>query len=413
MRILYFSTVFPRPTESSTIYTDLAEELFAAGHSIQVVAADEGRKTPETTMVYERGMPVLRVTIGNMYDVGILRKGLTVATMEYNVIRAMRKHLAGESYDVILFESPPVTTHHVVKWAMYRFKCPSYLMLKDIFPQNAVDLGLMTRFGLPWWYFRLQERKLYRTATMIGCMSEGNKQYVLKHNPDISPNKLKIFPNTKKVTPRGEVQTLPNVRLEYGIPSEAMVVLYGGNLGKPQGVDYLFDVIQACQGRTDVFFVVVGRGTERNSLRERIQSQRLSNVLLLDSLPREQYDKLLAGCDVGVVCLDKRFTIPNYPSRILSYFDFSLPVIAATDRCTDFPGLVRDSGAGFWVEAGNVSGFLHCIDALSRDPLLRRKMGRAGREYMERNLSVAKSVQLLEQHLMENIVVAQAATWRK
>jgi len=403
LRILYISTVFPRPEESSTIYTDLAEELRDRGHEIFVVAADGSTGVMRTQLSIERGLNVLRVKTNSLYNVNIIKKGFSVITLKYQLIYNMKKFLNKKKFDFILFESPPVTIVDVVKWAMKEFGCPSYLMLKDIFPQNAVDIGLMKENGIVYKYFRKKEQKLYRTASIIGCMSELNRRYIIKHNPWLNINKVEIFPNTKKIRYYGERPIEYRIRRRYGISDDIIVAIFGGNMGKPQGIDFLLEVISECKEREDIFFLLVGRGTERYRIVDYIRQKNLKNVLLIDPLPRDEYEILLTECDIGLIFLDKRFTIPNFPSRVLSYFEYGLPVLAATDINTDFGQMIENAKAGFWVQSGDISSFIEKLNILANNADLRYQMGKAGRKYLEKNFNVGISVDILEKHFNKKL----------
>lgn len=339
---------------------------------------------------------MLRVRSGNLYDVSLIEKGITVLLLKQRLIYAMKKYLKGMKFDFILFESPPVTMAGVVKWAMRRFNCPSYLMLKDIFPQNGVDIGIIKKGGVIYRYFKRQEDELYRTASIIGCMSEANKQYILSKNHWLDPRKVEIFPNTKYIRHKGLRPNEFSMRSKYGIPINKVVAVFGGNMGKPQGVNFLIDVIAACRNQKDLFFLLVGRGTERAMIRERISRENLSNVLMLDVLPRDDYEHLITECDIGLIFLDKRFTIPNFPSRVLSYFEYGMPVLVATDINTDFGLMVKDSGAGFWVQAGDLENCINKLTLLVENAHMRLRMGNAGRQFLENNYNIGVSVDILE-----------------
>lgn len=397
MRILYISTSFPRPYESSTIYTDLAEELVKK-HELTVVVSEEKKKNSETQMIVERGIEVLRVVTGNLYDVNIIEKGLTILMMQYQLKHAIKKHLINNKFDLILFESPPVTTASVAEWAMKYFKCPSYLMLKDIFPQNALDIGIFTTKHPAYHYFKYKEKKLYETASIIGAMSEANRGYILKHNPEIPDAKVKIFPNTKKIEDSTEKSQL-NFRAQYNIPEKSMLTVYGGNMGKPQGINFVCEILKSNADNNDVFFLMVGRGTEREKIEKEIKNNGIKNALLLNSLPRVEYERMLDEADLGLVFLDHRFTIPNFPSRVLSYFEKKLPVLAALDANTDFGDMINNSKSGKAALAGDLKDFNRKLNYLINKPDQRNIMGLNGFEYMKKNYNVKKSVELIEEHI--------------
>lgn len=396
MRILYIATSFPEPNKGATIYTDLAEALFEAGHDIIVAVSEQAKNLSQTTMKKERGFEVLRIVTGNYYDVGLIEKGITTLRIPSLMKKGIAQYLSGREIDFILYEAPPVTNASLVSWAKKKFNCPSYLMLKDIFPQNAVDIGMMKKSGLIYKFFLSKEKQLYDSADIIGCMSEGNRRYILEHNPLIKQDKVEIFPNTKKLTD-SYLTDESFMREKYSIPKEACVFLFGGNMGKPQYVDLLCEAIIECKNDENIFFLFVGRGTERYKLEETIKSKNINNALVIENLPRDEYEQITKECDIGLIILDPRFSIPNYPSRILSYMEYAKPVLAATDKVTDLKDLIKDAKCGEWVWSGDREAFIAAIRNMSNSLSL-IDMGHNGRDYVKRNFNLKKSVQILENH---------------
>lgn len=153
------------------------------------------------------------------------------------------------------------------------------------------------------------------------------------------------------------------MRDKYGIPQDKKVFVYGGNLGKPQGIPFLMECIRTQRDHAHVFFLIVGDGTEYARLAAFIQKEGQGNVKLLKRLPKEDYDRMVSACDVGLLFLDHRFTIPNFPSRLLSYMQAGLPVLACTDPNTDVGKIVTEGGFGWWCESHDTASF----DLLVRD----------------------------------------------
>jgi glycosyltransferase involved in cell wall biosynthesis len=174
-----------------------------------------------------------------------------------------------------------------------------------------------------------------------------------------------------------------------------VVALYGGNLGVPQGLDFLLQIFEANRHRTDLHFLLVGRGTERQRLAEAIATKGLTHVTLLSELPRLDYEALARECDIGLICLDPRFTIPNFPSRVLSYFEIRMPVLAALDRATDFGAMLDQAQAGLWCHAGDLATFQDHLDRLASDPALRARMGTAGRRYLEAHFTSRQACEII------------------
>jgi len=393
VRILYISTSFPEPNKGATIYTDLAEVLHESGHEITVAVSEQAKNKKVTEIKLERGFKVLRIATGNYYDVGLIEKGITTLRIPILMKKGISKYLGDCEFDMILFEAPPVTNAGLVAWAKKKFNCPAYLMLKDIFPQNAVDIGIMKNKGLIYRYFTVKERKLYETADYIGCMSKANIEYIIRNNPCLDPNKVELFPNTKKI-----VSEIPDIKGEmrkrYNIPENSCVFLFGGNMGKPQYVELLCEAVKSCKNNNNIFFLFVGRGTERYKIEHTIKEFHIKNALVIENLPRDEYEQITRECDVGLVILDPRFTIPNYPSRILSYMEYAKPVLAATDKVSDIKELISEADCGEWVWSGDTEGFIEKIKEMATSNDLSVK-GYNGRKYLEKHFRIEDSVEIL------------------
>lgn len=401
IKVLFITSDYMKPKNGSNIYTDLAEELKANGHDVKVVVTEEKKQAKETKLYHERGLEVLRVKIGNLYEVNLVEKAFTILSINKYLKKDIKKYFNNEQFDLILFESPPLTMASTVKWAMKKYHAPSYLMMKDIFPQNGVDIGLYSKNSPIYWYFRYREKKLYKISTKIGCMSQGNLEYLLKHNKLLNREKLELFPNTMKIL-KDKPLTLKEkekIRKKYDLKNNDIVAIYGGNFGKPQGLDFLKDIFEEYKDKTNIKFVLVGKGTEKKKVSELTKGY--SNILMFDYIPRIDYEKLLKACDIGLIFLDKRFTIPNFPSKTLSYLNCHLPIMASIDKNTDYGSFLINENCGLWVENGDIINFRKEFNTLIKNTELRQKMGDNGYNYLINNLDVKDSVKKLERFIGE------------
>lgn len=398
MKFLFISSDFPNSKKSSNIYTDLAEALVEAGHTVKVVVTEEKKNISKTKLTKERNLDILRVKTGNMYEVGFYEKAITFITISNILIRNIKSYFGNEKFDFVITSTPPITFNKVVKWAMKYYNCKSYLMLKDIFPQNGVDLGLYKKNGLIYRYFRKKEKNLYKISTYIGCMSLGNINYIIEHNPYLDKNKLELFPNTVKVKKQTKetLEQRKKIRKKYGIELDNVVAVFGGNFGIPQGLDFFMKVMYEYKDNKKLKFLLIGRGTEKSKVFKFVDDNKIQNVIKMDYIPREDYEKLLYTCDIGLIFLDNRFTIPNIPSKTLSYLECGLPIMAATDVNTDYGKILLDNNFGFWVESGNIKKYKKSFDKLIEDSDLRINMGKNGRSYFEKKCDVSQSVNILE-----------------
>lgn len=245
--------------------------------------------------------------------------------------------------------------------------------MKDIFPQNAVDLGMMHKSGVKgflYQFFRKKEKQLYGLSDYIGCMSQANVDYVIKHNSEVNPYKVGVCPNSvEPVDMSITTEEKKRMREKYGIPQDKKVFVYGGNLGKPQGIPFFIRCLQSQKRNTNIFFLIIGDGTEFGKLDNYIKISKQNNVKLMNRLPKEDYDRMVGSCDIGLIFLDYRFTIPNFPSRLLSYMQAKLPVFAVTDRNTDVGTAIIDGGFGWWCESNDVNKFAKIVNEIENSNL--------------------------------------------
>lgn len=408
MNLLFLSLHDFQSIKERGIYTDLLREFAHMGHNIYIVSPFEKKIAGLSGLVKEEeNVSILKVRIGNTQKTNLIEKGISTLLLEFQIKAAIEKYWSNVCFDLILYATPPITfervIRHVIENTKWRFgKRPiTYLMLKDIFPQNAVDLGMFQKDSPIYAYFRLKEKRLYRISDYIGCMSPENCRYLLRHNPQINRERVEVLPNSvKPVKPVNEsedkrTREMVNkalvasrkkmLRDKYNIPEDALVFLYGGNLGKPQDVDYIIRCLRENEGKADRFFLICGSGTQYDKLYRYYEEAKLGkncNFALEPMLPREEYDMLPAACDVGLIFLDYRFTIPNFPSRLLSYMEAGIPVLAATDRSTDIGRLITKNGFGFWCESSRAENFTTEVEKIIAGKEKLPLMGEKGRAYL-------------------------------
>jgi len=398
MKILYLTTSFPKVIDGDTIYTDLAEEFKKKGHKITICVADQNLKKPYEHLL-ERGLMQYRIKVPKYYNVNLFMKGISILLQPLYIKNKLNKIKDLNDFDIILYESPPISNMSIVKWLKKKTKAKTYLMLKDIFPQNAIDLKIIKNKTIIHRYFRKKEKKLYDVSDIIGCMSASNMKYLLSHN-NLNSDKVKYFPNTKAINYYSANYDFKLTREKYGIPLNSTVFIFGGNMGKPQYMELHQKAIVHFNNNNKIFFIFVGRGTERYIIEETIKNNSINNVLLLSEIHRDEYEKLVLASDVGLVTLNPLFTIPNFPSRILSYMEYSKPILAATDLNTDIKELIIESKSGFWVDSNDFRAYLDIINLIIENRNL-IELGRNARNYFLNNFTVDKSVIYLEAHFDE------------
>lgn len=391
MNVLFLTMVKINSFSDRGIYTDLLRKFSQEGHSVYAVCPVERRDKKDTAVQIENGGTVLNVKTFNLQKTNLVEKGLGTLAIEYQFLAAIKSHFSKVKFDIIIYSTPPITFAKVIQFIKKRDGAYSYLLLKDIFPQNAIDMKMMKENGILHKIFLKKERKLYAISDTIGCMSEANKNFILKHNPSINSEKIEINPNT--IEPfifKQSTEQRKAIKVKYNLPLDKKIFVYGGNLGKPQGIDFLLDTIAGTTNEV-VYFLIVGTGTEYQRVEKWFQNNKPKNAILLSGLPKQDYDLLLNACDVGLIFLHKDFTIPNFPSRLLSYLEMKMPIIAATDRNTDIGDVIENNDCGFKVVSGDLKNMLICIDAVMDSELKFKEMQNNAWQLLQNEYLVARS----------------------
>lgn len=405
MNILFLTLLDFDSLDERNIYTDLLRKFYQEGHGVYIVSPVERKNHKQTECLkIDKRLYIIKLKIGNIQKTNMFEKGISTIMLEPAFISAIKKYYSDIKFKLVLYSTPPITLQKAVNYVKRRDHAITYLMLKDIFPQNAVDMGVLSKHGIRgviYKYFRRKEIKLYRESDYIGCMSEANVRYVRDHNPQIDANRIEICPNciepVYKVISEAEKKKIRN---RLGIPNERLLLVYGGNLGKPQAIPFLIECLRGIENNQHVYVLIVGNGTEYKQLDSFIKDEKPSNVKLMQTLPKEEYENMILVADVGMIFLDHRFTIPNFPSRILSYMQAGIPVLAVTDKNTDIGQVIENGNFGIWVESKDENQFVKSVENLTITNDL-TAMGKSAKEYLEQYYVVQVGYDCIMRHFEE------------
>ncbi len=404
MNVLFLTLLDFESLAERNIYTDLLRKFYQKGHEVYVVSPVERKKHVETKLLRLDGrLAILKLKIGNIQKTNVIEKGITTVMLESAFVTAIKKYYGDVVFDLVLYSTPPITLQRAVSYVKKRDNATTYLMLKDIFPQNAVDMGMISKHGakgLLYKYFRKKEKKLYRESDYIGCMSEANVAYVRAHNPEIRPDKIEVCPNcTEPVYRNISNAEKEAIRKKLGVPKNKLLFIYGGNLGRPQGIPFLIQCLRSVAHNRNVCFFIIGNGTEYGKLEKFLKNEKPKNIKLMKTLPKEEYENMILAADIGLIFLDYRFTIPNFPSRLLSYMQAEIPVLAVTDGTTDIGKVITEGGFGWWCKSDQVQTFIKTMEfALSADL---SSMGKKAHAYMMEHYTTEQVYQIISSRVVK------------
>ena len=384
MNVLFMSLLDFNTFEERNIYSDLLRVFISNGHRVYCISPVERKKNQNTQLLRFGESCILKLKIGNTQKVNLIEKGISVLLIEHFFVRGIKKFFSEVIFDLVLYATPPVTFAKVIRFVKKRDGAKSYLMLKDIFPQNSLDLGMLTQSGvkgLIYKYFRNKEKKLYALSDRIGCTSQANIDYILNHNKAILPSKVafcanSIAPLDLRISETEKIK----VREKYNLPIDKKILVYGGNLGRPQDVPFIISCLKACADIENAYFVIAGSGTDRHYLEEYIEEYKPKYVKLFGHIPKQEYDKMIECCDIGIIFLNYKFTVPNTPARLLAYCQAHLPTISCVDDATDVGDICVKNNFGWQCKSNDVYGFANVVtEAINCDCI---SMGNRAFEYM-------------------------------
>ena len=388
MNILFITIENYIRFDGRSIYLDLINEFVSHGHFVTVLSARERRdKTKDSLNYYSMGTSgeIIKVDIPNVTKVNnFILKGINLLRILPVFKQKAKKAIKNRNYNLVVYSSPPITIYKAVEYVKRKQGAKTYLLLKDIWPYDCLFGGALSRAGwkkIAFDFLALLARKLYKVSDVIGCMSPANIKFLIENEPKLDRNKIEVCPNSIKpfyvFLTKSEKDS---IREKYGIPKDKTVFVYGGNLGVPQGIDFAIESIRESLSVTNAFFVFVGGGTEKKKL-ESICG--LSNFVLIPSMPKDEYETLVFACDVGLVYLNHECLAPNFPSRILTYMQSSLPILCATD----VGRIVEEHKCGFWCESNDKESFKKLVAKLC-EPHTRQELGANAYRFLSEEYTV-------------------------
>lgn len=365
MNILFLVSRYPENENESILEKDLVKIFNDKNHNCFVATINERKFNKPTYLLNDNKIKVLKTKTGNMFnDINFIEKGITVVTLPFLLKRSILKHFGNEKIDLIIAYSPFMSNPSLLKPLRKHFlknnkNLKTMMILWDIFPQNAKDLGIMKN-KLIFSYFKSKEHKMLKSYDFIACNSEGNINYLTTNYNFIKNDNLLLVRNCEyPVTPN----LLPkdDVRKKYNLKENEIVFIFGGNMGIPQKIENIINIANEFKTNENVKFLFAGNGTEKNKLKQLSKDNK--NIVFLDFIPREEYESLINACDIGIISLNEKYTVPNFPAKVTGYCKLGLPILASLDNAAfcDLGVLLKEKKMGFPFKAGNLNEGIELI----------------------------------------------------
>lgn len=341
MKIALIADTFPPLRTSGAVQLrDLVREFVSQGHEVSVLLPSAELDKPWRVEDFE-GARVVRLKAPKTKDIGYIRRTINEFLMPFSMLRSLRRSpLAKEYWEGVVWYAPTIFLGPVAKSLKKRGGGRGYLIIRDIFPEWAVDMGLMGR-GLPYRFFDAVARYQYSVADVIGVQTPGNKAYFEKwlRRPN---RRLEVLQNWLGAPAKATCSIVVNKTPLAG----RKIFVYAGNMGVAQGMGILLDLAEKMKEYSNVGFLFVGRGSDAQQLREDASTRGLDNVLFHDEIDPDEIPGLYAQCHFGLVALDKRHRTHNIPGKFLTYMQSGLPVLASINPGNDLVELINKERVG-------------------------------------------------------------------
>jgi colanic acid biosynthesis glycosyl transferase WcaI len=390
MKVLYLTYYFPPEIGTGPhLPFELCESLVKLGHEVTAVTGFPRYHVDVMPPQYQKhflynevmnGIKVYRINTPNFYTERRYLRGIVQQIAPWML--ALRAIFMKDKPDIVYTQTPPLLMGVAARFAARRFGIPCVVNVQDLFPQCAVDLGLLhnpklIRF-LEW-----IERGIYKKTDMLTVMSEGNREYII--NKGGNPDKVIPVPNwvdTDLIRPE---ERLNDFRKAHGLGNE-FIVLFAGTMGWSQGLNTVVEAARRLTQEPGILFLLVGDGIEKEKLEK--QAEGLPNVRFLPIQPKSVYPHVLAASNVSLVTLRPEVATPTFPSKICTIMAAGRPIIASIpSSIVDAPRMINETNSGLVVEAANPKALADAVLVLKNDEERARQMGLNGRAYVEKHLS--------------------------
>ena len=337
-------------TSCAVLMTDLAREFATNGHEVTIITPTSDIMKKTSFNKYE-DFSVFKFRSLKIVDINFIKRAINEFLLPlFFVLAYIKNPINKKHFDFIIWYSPSIFFSPIVWFLKRKSTSKTYLVLRDIFPEWTLDLGLMKQ-GLIYNFFKFCASFQYKIADTIGIQSKSNYKIIEKYTCE---EKVEILNNWNSEALSN------NTKLDINIDEfvNKKIIIYLGNMGIAQDMNFMIDVAENFYKKNyEEIFLFVGRGTEVVNLKEKVKNKKIENVKFFDEIPQENVHELLQNCTAGIIALDPRHTTHNIPGKFISYLQSSLPVIARINSDSDLEELIKVNNVGIAYNKNNVEEF--------------------------------------------------------
>jgi len=346
MHLLIVSdTYLPSRTSAAVLLYELAQTFLNQGIQV-VILVPSSMQQERIKFELHEGCKVISVKALKIKDISYIRRTINEFINPWIMWSTLRGCAEFKSIPIagVIWYSPSIFWGPLIKRLKNLFKCRSYLILRDIFPDWALHLSILKR-GVTYSFFKAVERYQYLQADTIGLQSPNSLAYFNNSHQKIQARLETLWNWARPVT------SIKNKICSIDVASTHLqgrvIFVYAGNLGVAQGVELLMEMVKKLNAYKEIGFLIVGRGSELSAFREFAKLEGLENIIIRDEIDPFEIPSLYDQCDVGMLFLDRRHQTHNIPGKFITYLQAGLPVIAVVNPGNDIENLISKYDLGF------------------------------------------------------------------
>ena len=392
LRVALISIHYPPLRTSAAVQmSDLAREFVRQGHETLVITPSEGLTSRWSIEVID-GVQVLHLAGMRISLTSHLRRTIFELSLPFLMILGLRvSPYRNTKWDLVVWYSPTIFFGPLIFYIKYKLDCKAYLILRDIFPEWACDLGII-RKGFAYYFFKLVANFQYAIADTIGVQTPSNLNYFAGWK-NLNSKHLEVLQNWQ--TPIQDVGC--SIQVKDTALAGRKIFVYIGNMGIAQGMDIMIDLAFQLRHRNDMGFLFVGRGSEVDRLKLRVAELSILNTLFFEEIKSDEMLGLLAQCHIGLLALDPRHKSHNIPGKFLTYLTAGLPVLARVNANTDLVGLIEGEGVGIVYVGQSIKDFKEAAEEIVDNSIQYEMMACRGPKLAKEKFSTSNAVRQIIQ----------------
>ena len=372
-------------------WNEITKQWVENGHHVQVIAGMMHYTSSEKRAEYkgkcfkkkrQGSIDVLRCHVSETYNSNFIGRLWAYFSFVFSSLWAGLFKVEGK-YDVIIVSSPPLFIG-ISGYLISLFKrTPFVFEIRDLWPESAIDTGVVTN-GLIIKLAYALEKFIYKKATLINVLTPAFRNTLIEKK-GINPEKIIFIPNAADFSLSDDLLKNFNIsqfKKEHDLDDKFIITYVGAH-----GVaNHLVQVLETASlvKDTNVLFLLIGDGMEKQRLKELAKSNEISNVRFIDPVPKADVFKYILASDMGTSVLKNVETFKTvYSNKTFDYMSCKKPILMAIDGISR--DLVEQANAGVFVEPENPQDFALKIRSYLLNPKKAIDEGKNGYIYAKEN----------------------------